>query len=62
MKKHPSIIRTEYIYALIYKNQKEKAEEMKERFEKSAIKYPYKSDIESERELINYAGQKIVSK
>lgn len=52
MKTFPSVIRTEYAYALLWEKDLEKAEKIKERFEKCAKTYPYPSDIQSERELI----------
>lgn len=58
MKKFPTVIRTEYAYALIAVKNSEKAEKIKAEFEKIAITYPYQSDIESERELIKIAKGK----
>ena len=55
MKTFPSVIRTEYAYALLWEKDLEKAEKIKERFEKCAKTYPYPSDIQSERELIEIA-------
>ena len=55
MKTFPSVIRTEYAYALLWEKDLEKAEKIKERFEKCAKTYPYLSDIQSERELIEIA-------
>lgn len=55
MKTFPSVIRTEYAYALLWEKDLEKAEKIKERFEKCAKTYPYTSDIQSERELIEIA-------
>lgn len=70
MKNFPSVIRTQYAYALIVERKTgrtderqalksrarskapETAEEFKVLFEKVAKNYPYQSDIESERELI----------
>ncbi len=54
-----STIRTEYAYALLFENDKEKAESILKRFEKTAEKYPYKSDIESEYELIRLADERV---
>ncbi len=53
-----TVLRTEYLYSLLCENDKEKAEKIKLDFEKSARKYPYVSDIESERELIAIAEEK----
>lgn len=55
MRKFPSVIRTEYAYALLYKNDADKAAQIKEQFEKCAKAHPYASDIESERELLEIA-------
>lgn len=52
MNNFPSVIRTQYAYALLYKKDKVKAEKFKKKFEKCARTYPYQSDIESERELM----------
>ncbi|MBE6635880.1 MAG: M50 family metallopeptidase [Ruminococcaceae bacterium] len=60
MKSFPSIIRTEYVYALLVKRSAEEAEKKKAEFDKMAVKYPYPSDIESERELLLLA-EKIAS-
>lgn len=57
MKKNPTVLRTEYAYALLLENNITKAEKIKQQFEKCAVSYPYKSDIESERELINIADE-----
>lgn len=53
MKTSPSVIRSEYAYALIAEKDEEKAEELLKRFEKVAKTYPYPRDIEGERELID---------
>ncbi len=55
MKAFPSVIRTEYVISLIFENNIPKADGIKNLFEKTAIKYPYPSDIQSERELIEIA-------
>lgn len=52
MKNFPSVIRTEYAYAILYEKDKEKAKKLMEQFEKIAKTYPYASEIEAERELI----------
>ena len=58
MKTYPSIIRTKYVYALLWEKDLEKAEKIKDRFEKCAKTYPYPSDIQSEREMMKIAEQK----
>ena len=55
MKRFPSIIRTEYVYALLVEKDAAKAEEIRGRFEKDMRKYPYPTEVEAERELMEYA-------
>lgn len=55
MKKFPTVLRTEYVYALLYEKDKDKADKIKEQFEKCAKTYPYPNDVQSERELIEIA-------
>lgn len=55
MKKFPSVVRTEYAYALLAEKDKTKASSILTLFEKIAKTYPYPSDIQSERELIGIA-------
>lgn len=57
MRNFPSVIRTEYAYALLYEKDAEKAEKKKSAFEAAAKRYPYESDIESERELMQTAEE-----
>ena len=57
MKSFPSVIRTEYAYALLGENDLQKAEKIKIQFEKCAKTYPYPSDIQSERELMEIAEE-----
>jgi len=58
MKKHPSVLRMQYAYALLSENDPTKANIIKSDFEKIAKKYPYPTDIESERELMDIATEK----
>lgn len=58
MKRHPSVIRTEYAYALLAEKDEAKAEKWKNAFEKCAKTHPYISDVESESELIAIAEKK----
>lgn len=58
MKKFPSVLRTEYAYTYLVKRDRSTAEAIKDRFEKIAKKYPYPSDIQSERELINLVSER----
>ena len=55
MRNFPTVIRTEYTYALLCKNDTRKAAQIREQFEKCAKTHPYASDIESERELLEIA-------
>lgn len=55
MKNFPSVLRVRYTYALIKENNLLKANDIKEKFEKIALKYPYPADIDIERELMDYA-------
>ena len=52
MKNFPSVLRTEYSYVMLKENDLEKSSKIKEKFEKCAHTYPYSSDIDSERELM----------
>ena len=52
MRTFPSVIRTEYAYALLVEKDRGKAAKAMEAFEKVARTYPYPNDINSERELI----------
>ena len=58
MKTNPSVLRTKYAYALLKENDIPKAEKILEKFEKAAKKYPYPSEIESERELMGLIEQR----
>ncbi len=62
MKNFPSVIRTEYTYNVLYKKDIDKANEIMERFLKCSKKYPYPTDIETERELIEIAIKKSKTK
>ena len=53
MKNFPSILRTEYAYALLAEKDEKKADECLKRFDKMAKSYPYPNDIVSERELMD---------
>lgn len=50
-----TVIRTEYVYALLYEKNIDKAAKIKEQFEKRAKSYPYQVDVITERELIERA-------
>lgn len=55
MKRFPSVLRTEYVYALLAEQDMVKVAKIKEQFEKCARTHPYTGDVESERELIAIA-------
>lgn len=55
MKDFPSVIRTEYTYALLYEEDLDKANILKKKFIERGKTYPYQSDIRSEKELIDIA-------
>lgn len=56
MKNFPSVIRTEYAYALLCEQDAAKAGRFRELFEKNAKTYPYSSEVQSERELMELAN------
>lgn len=58
MKNFPSVLRTEYAYFLLGKHDTSAAEQVRERFEKISLSYPYFGDIASERELLDFAFAK----
>ena len=53
MRAFPSVIRTEYAYAVLVEMNQNKAAKAMEAFEKVAKSYPYPNDINSEWELIH---------
>lgn len=58
MKSFISVIRTEYAYAMLYENDKKRAEMLKDQFETWAKSYPYQADAASERELLAIVDKK----
>lgn len=62
MKKFPSVLRTEYVYALLYQSDVARAEKIKTMFEKYAVTYPYSCDINAERELMCIAEGKVAGR
>lgn len=56
MKRYPSVLRTQYALALLFENDKAKAETVKNEFEKVAKSYPYPHEIDSEREFMKIAA------
>lgn len=57
MRTYPTVLRTEYTYALLVERDRKKVETIQREFDKMAKIYPHPVDIESERELMDYAGQ-----
>lgn len=55
MKTFPTVMRTEYAYALLADRDMEAAEKLRRQFEKRAKSYPYPADMQSERELMDIA-------
>lgn len=58
MRTFPSVIRTEYAYAVLIEKDQDKAAKALESFEKVAKTYPYPNDINSELELIQIVDDK----
>ena len=58
MRSFVSVIRTEYVYALLAWNDPEKAKTLRAQFEKQAKHYPYPHELISERELMDLALNK----
>lgn len=56
MKKFPTVLRTEYVLALLRDADAVKAAAIREQFEKCARRYPYPSEIAGERELMELAA------
>lgn len=59
MKNYPSVLRTQYAYALLFEKDVNKANIIKDKFNNITKSYPYLSDIESEREFMSIAECKI---
>ena len=55
MKRFPSVLRTQYAYALLAERDPAKARRFRAQFERIAKTYPYPADIRSERELMALA-------
>ena len=55
MKRFPSILRTQYAYALLQEKNVERANVLLAQFEASAQKYPYQSDVQNDRDLVKLA-------
>ena len=50
-----TVMRSEYSYALLYEKNEDKASEIRKAFDSTSEKYPYASEIESERYLMDKA-------
>ena len=61
MKKYPSVLRTEYVYALLAEQNPKKAETFMEQFRQCTKSYPYPSEIEGESQLMALANERITS-
>ena len=57
MKDNPSVLRTEYVYALLAEKNEDKARDIEKQFEKSSKSYPYPNEIKAERELMEIANE-----
>ena len=58
LRNFPSVLRTEYAWALLHDKDQEKADTALQQFEKHAKSYPYPSEITGERELLEIANRK----
>lgn len=58
MKKFPSVLRTQYAYALLGEGDRAKAEKIRKEFEKVGKSYPYPIEWEGERELMDLAADR----
>ncbi len=57
MKNFPTVLRTQYAYALLFEGDEQKAAAVLTRFEKISKSYPYETDIQTERGLIALADR-----
>lgn len=57
MKKYLGVIRTQYAYELLYNKDELQAQKHLDDFQQVIKTYPYQCDIDSEKELMNYAYQ-----
>ncbi len=58
MKNMISVLRTQYVLALLYDNDPKEAGRLKAAFEKQAQKYPHPAEVQSEREFMQIAEAK----
>ena len=59
MKKYPSVLRTQYAYALLGEGDRAKAEKLEGQFRKVGKSYPYPVEWEGERELMDLAKARV---
>lgn len=59
MKTFPSVLRTEYACALLHEGSADRAAQIAAQFEKCARHYPYPSEIDAERELMQRAAAQV---
>jgi hypothetical protein len=52
MKNYPSVIRTQYAIALLFEKNTEKAEKILSSFDKTTKKFPYRQEVDGEKELM----------
>ena len=57
MKDFPSVLRTQYVRALLMQRDEAEAARLRAQFERCARRYPYAGDIASERELMEIADR-----
>lgn len=57
LRNYPSVLRTEYAWALLHDKDQTKADTVLQQFEKHAKLYPYPSEITGERELLEIASK-----
>jgi len=60
MKRFPSVLRTEYALVALFDKDKSKAEKIQADFEKVSKTYPYKHEVDSERDLLRIVDQKLL--
>jgi hypothetical protein len=57
LKNEPSIIRVLYAYNVLRRKNKNKAEQLKKKFEKVVSSYPYPQEAAAERELMQLVDE-----
>lgn len=55
---YPTVVRTQYVFALLGKGNRSEAEKYKSQFARIAKSHPYPCEIDSERELMEIAEQR----